>query len=229
MRTTAILSGLAALLATSSAAPLDARGPLNAITCTGQTITGTLVVRNPDQSTHVASFVKGDTDTHGRLKLTTKYQGVPAPTSQRWKFSVCNSAEYIYGGRKRDEEPESTEYTGFLSPYNHPNKALAVGDNYRHDASDGTEYDLVSDDKADSRFTYQSLTEFFSLYHNTSDTGDFYTLAYGGREGGLTAGFGYSPISVRSGNSIFVRMKSVETGELALFANYYGYALELHP
>ena len=112
-----------------------------------------------DNSLHVASFAQGDTDKEGRLKLTTKYNGTPAPNYAKFAFQVCSSDEYIYGKR---EEPESTQYSGFLSPNGHRQKALALGDQV-HAGSDsfgGATYDLVSDVKAAKTFTQKSLNEF---------------------------------------------------------------------
>ncbi|KAE8226845.1 hypothetical protein CF319_g625 [Tilletia indica] len=220
MRTSIAFATLATLIAGSIAAPLESRASLNAITCDGRTVTGTLVVRNPDQSTHVASFIRGDSDSEGRLKLTTKYNGTPTPSNAKFVFQVCTSAEYIYGRR------EEQTLTGFLSPYFHQNKAVTVGDKTSSQNYEPT-YSLVSDVKASDKFTDTSLHQWFNLYNN----GTFYSLAYTGREGGNTAGFAYGPVSRKAGDSIFVEMKYKDTSQLNEdgFVNPYGYALELHP
>ncbi|CAD6901457.1 unnamed protein product [Tilletia laevis] len=189
MRLTLALATVASLFAACSAAPLEPRQgtDLSAIDCTGQIIVGNLVVRNPDQSTHLASFVKGDTDGQGRLKLTTKFNG-------------------------------------FITPNNHRDKALTVAA-----SGAGKPSSLVSDVKASSKFTRDSLHQWFHLYNN----GTFYSLAYTGRESGNTAGFVYGPVSRRSSDSqdIFVEMKLDDNSQLIFdgSVNPFGYALELHP
>ncbi|KAE8250791.1 hypothetical protein A4X13_0g4380 [Tilletia indica] len=222
MRASIALATLATLIAGSIAAPLESRDFLNAITCDGQGITGTLVVRNPDQSTHVASFIRGDSDSEGRIKLTTKYNGTPNPSNSKFVFQVCTSAAYIYGRR------EEQTLTGFLTPYFHQNKAVTVGN---QTSSGGQKYEptysLVSDVQASDKFTDTTLRQWFHLYNN----GSFYSLAYTGREGGNTAGFAYGPVSRKAGDSIFVEMKYQSDGQLNYdgFVNPFGYALELHP
>ncbi|CAD6893243.1 unnamed protein product [Tilletia controversa] len=207
MRLTLALATVASLFAACSAAPLEPRQgtDLSAIDCTGQIIVGNLVVRNPDQSTHLASFVKGDTDGQGRLKLTTKFNGVPSPASSKSPRRFAQA-------------------TRFITPNNHRDKALTVAA-----SGAGKPSSLVSDVKASSKFTRDSLHQWFHLYNN----GTFYSLAYTGRESGNTAGFVYGPVSRRSSDSqdIFVEMKLDDNSQLIFdgSVNPFGYALELHP
>ncbi|CAD6917145.1 unnamed protein product [Tilletia controversa] len=221
MRLTLALATVASLFAACSAAPLEPRQgtDLSAIDCTGQIIVGNLVVRNPDQSTHLASFVKGDTDGQGRLKLTTKFNGVPSPASSKFAAQICTSYGYVTNGRRQENI-----LTGFITPNNHRDKALTVAA-----SGAGKPSSLVSDVKASSKFTRDSLHQWFHLYNN----GTFYSLAYTGRESGNTAGFVYGPVSRRSSDSqdIFVEMKLDDNSQLIFdgSVNPFGYALELHP
>ncbi|KAK0521802.1 hypothetical protein OC842_006663 [Tilletia horrida] len=221
MRTTFAFATIAAALLGSATAY-----PLNGIECTGEEIVGNLVVRNPDGSTHVAAFVQGDSDTQGRLKLTTKFDGVPSPQYAQFAAQICTSGEYIYGKRGKRQAQQQDTLNGFISPNYHRNKALTVGaQTAGGGAGEPRSFSLVSEVKADQKFTDTSLKQWFTLYNN----GTFYSLAYAGREGGNTAAFGYSPVSRHDGDDIFVEMQDVETSQLGDFVNYYGYALELHP
>ncbi|KAL9938036.1 hypothetical protein V8E36_002659 [Tilletia maclaganii] len=220
---------IAAFATASQAASIQSRYDMYAVNCTGQFIVGTLKVRNPDNSLHPAAFVNNNVDSLGRPKLVTKFNGVPVPQDRQFAFQVCNSNEYNYGRRLA---PSSK--TGFLSPNNHRDKAVTLG-NVTHRATASDPYDqsrfsLVDDTKASqTKFSYQALRQFFNLYNN----GTFYSLAFNGREGGLTAGFAYGPLSTKSsdGQSIFVEMQYSENPRLGLggYIAPFGYALEIHP
>ncbi|KAK0567437.1 hypothetical protein OC844_000235 [Tilletia horrida] len=225
MRTTIALATIAAALVGSATAV-----PLDAITCTGQEIVGHLVVRNPDGSTHAAAFVQGDSDAQGRLKLSTKFNGVPSPKYAQFAAQICSSNEYIYGKRDKRQNGGQQTLTGFISPNNHRNKALTVTGSALSGSNSNSVFDVVSDTKASTtKFTNQAVNQWWTLYNN----GSFYSLAYTGTEAGPTADPYFAPLTQRSadGQDIFVKIKSAGSGasDFPGWANYYGYSLELHP
>ncbi|KAK0547245.1 hypothetical protein OC846_004944 [Tilletia horrida] len=214
MRATLSIAALAAFIAGSTAVVLPERASCDSkhqIQCTGEVIVGSLQVRNPDNSLHVAGF-STDTVIDPAPFLTTKYNGVPTPSSRQFAFQVCNNI-------LNPADSTLKTKTGFLLPNGHRDKAVTVRNattTVGHPAQA-----LVSLPKQDSCFTDATEQQWWRLYPNGS-------LAFTAAT--PTGGYGVITNGNSDKSNIFVSVEYTDAHGFSLqgLTRPFGYSLELH-